>query len=94
MADTDFQITREEFQALNDHFRDTKHTINNNLAVIMALSELAQRNPSHYEKLAKAVLARGPEVVQLLQDFQTALAARLRGPETNPDRASPAADRA
>ncbi len=94
MSDTAFQITREELRALNDHFRDTKHTINNTLAVIMALSELAQRNPSHYEKLAKAVLSRGPEVVQLLQDFQTALAARLRGPETDPSEPAQAAESA
>jgi hypothetical protein len=85
MSDSDFQMTREELQTLHDHFRDTKHTINNTLAVIMALSELAQRNPSHYEKLGKAVLSRGPEVVQLLQDFQNALGAKLRLPETEAD---------
>jgi hypothetical protein len=51
----------------------------------MALSELAQRNPSHYEKLGKAVLSRGPEVVQLLQDFQNALGAKLRLSETEAD---------
>ena len=77
MSDLDFQMTREELQTLHDQFRDTKHTINNTLAVIMALSELAQRNPTHYDKLAKAVLSRGPEVVQMLQDFQTALGAKL-----------------
>jgi hypothetical protein len=44
----------------------------------MALSELAQRNPAHYEKLAKAVLQRGPEVVQSLQDFQIRLSAKLK----------------
>jgi hypothetical protein len=79
MSNPESQITREELQALHDQFRDTKHTINNTLAVIMALSELAQRNPSHYEKLGKAVLSRGPEVVQMLQDFQNALGAKLRG---------------
>ena len=81
MSDLDFQMTREELQTLHDQFRDTKHTINNTLAVIMALSELAQRNPTHYDKLAKAVLSRGPEVVQMLQDFQTALGAKLYSQE-------------
>ena len=93
MSETDFPITRQELQALHDHFRDTKHTINNTLAVVMALSELAQRNPSHYDKLAKAVLARGPEVVQMLQDFQGALAAKLKGPALRPDGAAQAAKR-
>jgi two-component sensor histidine kinase len=81
MSDSDAMLTREELEALHDKFREIKHSINNTLAVIMALSELAQRNPAHYEKLAKAVLQRGPEVVQQLQDFQTSLGAKLKGPE-------------
>jgi len=72
-------MTREELQAIHEKFREVKHNINNTLAVIMALSELAQRNPAHYEKLAKAVLQRGPDVVQEMQDFQMLLSARLKG---------------
>ena len=79
MSDQTFQMTREELQAIHEKFREVKHNINNTLAVIMALSELAQRNPSHYEKLAKAVLQRGPDVVQQMQDFQTMLSAKLKG---------------
>ena len=75
-------ITREQLQELNDQFREIKHSINNTLAVVMALSELAQRNPAHYEKLGKAVLQRGPEVVQQLQDFQVALGASLKTAES------------
>ncbi len=75
-------ITREQLQELNDQFREIKHSINNTLAVVMALSELAQRNPAHYEKLGKAVLQRGPEVVQQLQDFQVALGASLKPTES------------
>ena len=89
-----FHITRAELQALHDRFRETKHTINNTLAVIMALSELAQRNPSHYDKLAKAVLTRGPEVVQMLQDFQTALASKLKDSEVGGGETTPATKRA
>ena len=79
MSDQTFQMTREELQAIHEKFREVKHNINNTLAVIMALSELAQRNGSHYEKLAKAVLQRGPDVVQQMQDFQTMLSAKLKG---------------
>ncbi len=77
-------MTREELEALNLQFREIKHSINNTLAVIMALSELGQRNPAHFEKLAKAVLQRGPEVVHQLQDFQAALGARLKTPAPAP----------
>jgi len=85
MTETAFSMTREELQELYDMFREIKHGINNTLAVVMALSELAQRNPAHYEKLAKAVLSRGPEVVQQLQDFQTKLGLKLK--ETEPSSA-------
>ena len=78
MSDNTFQMTREELQALYDKFRDVKHDINNTLAVIMALSELAQRNSAHYEKLAKAVLQRGPAVVQMMGDFHMMLSAKLK----------------
>jgi uncharacterized protein YicC (UPF0701 family) len=78
MPEADSQVNREDLQELYDMFREIKHGINNTLAVIMALSELAQRNPAHYEKLAKAVLQRGPEVVQQLQDFQQKLGLKLK----------------
>ena len=87
MSENTFQMSREELQAITEKFREVKHNINNTLAVVMALSELAQRNPAHYEKLAKAVLQRGPDVVQQMQDFQTMLAAKLKGeapPATSP----------
>ena len=84
MSDPNSQINREELESLHDKFREIKHSINNTLAVIMALSELSQRNPAHYEKLAKAVLQRGPEVVQQLQDFQVALNAKAKGEAVPP----------
>jgi hypothetical protein len=44
----------------------------------MALSELGQRNPSHLEKLSKAVLQRSPEVVNQLTAFGEQLGAKLK----------------
>jgi len=66
-------VRHEDLVDLHEKFRDVKHSINNSLAVIMALSELAQRNPAHFEKLAAAVLARSPEIVNQLQEFQSYL---------------------
>lgn len=66
-----------DLAALHERFREVKHSINNSLAVVMALAELAQRNPAHYEKLTKAVATRGPEIVQLLQTFQGELMAKM-----------------
>jgi hypothetical protein len=90
MSVTPLEMSREELQAIVEKFREVKHDINNTLAVIMALSELAQRNPAHYEKLSKAVLQRGPDVVQKLQDFQTMLGAKLKGGDPmNPPASEP-----
>lgn len=80
MSQPDAILSREELEALNLKYREIKHSINNTLAVIMALSELGQRNPAHFEKLAKAVLQRGPEVVTQLQEFQAMLGAKLKAP--------------
>ena len=80
MSEVDFQMSRADLEGLMEKFRELKHSINNTLAVIMALSELGQRNPAHYEKLATAVLQRGPDVVQGLQDFQAALGVKLKPP--------------
>ncbi|MEA3211782.1 MAG: hypothetical protein QOE70_4839 [Chthoniobacter sp.] len=83
MSDLPFEMTRGELEAIHEKFREIKHNINNTLAVVMALSELAQRNPVHYEKLSKAVLTRGPEVVAAMQDFQALLAVKLKGGDIN-----------
>lgn len=71
-------LTRSELEALHATFRELKHGINNTFAVIMALSELGQRNPAHLEKLAKAVLQRTPEVVSQLTKFGEQLGAKLK----------------
>jgi hypothetical protein len=89
MSSVPFEMTREELQAIHEKYREVKHDINNTLAVIMALSELAQRNPAHYEKLAKAVLTRGPDVVQKLQEFQALLGAKLKDGGPNPPSSAP-----
>jgi len=72
-------MSRAELQELHAKYREMKHGINNTFAVIMALSELGQRNPSHLEKLAKSVLERSPDVVQQLTTFGDLLGAKLKG---------------
>ena len=69
-------VPSSEILALHERFREIKHSVNNTIAVMMALSELAQRNPTHYEKLTQAVLTRCPEIVSQLQGFQQELLAK------------------
>ena len=62
-------FTDEEWMEFRHKYSELKHSMNNALAVFMALAELAQRNPSNYEKLAKSVCSRTPELAVLIQEF-------------------------
>jgi hypothetical protein len=73
MNETASSISREELIALQQKFSEIKHSINNALAVMMALSEMSQRRPDYSEKLATTVLAKAPQIVSSLQEFTQAL---------------------
>jgi hypothetical protein len=66
-------ISQEEIAELQKKFSEIKHSINNALAVMMALSEMSQRRPDYSEKLASTVLAKAPQIVAGLQEFTQAL---------------------
>jgi hypothetical protein len=66
-------VSAEELGELQRKFSEIKHSINNALAVMMALSEMSQRRPDYAEKLATTVLAKAPQIVSSLQEFTQAL---------------------
>lgn len=68
-----------EMESLRIGFSETRHAINNAVAVIMAQAEMSQQNPARYPRLAESVLERGQEVVDRLAAFtQTLDAVRAR----------------
>ena len=73
MSEPGLNITQEEFAQLQRRFSEIKHSINNALAVMMALSEMSQRRPDYSEKLAATVLSKAPQIVSSLQEFTQAL---------------------
>ncbi len=73
MSDTASSIPQEELSQLQAKFSEIKHSINNALAVMMALSEMSQRRPDYAEKLATTVLSKAPQIVSSLQEFTQAL---------------------
>lgn len=73
-------ISPEEIAQLQRKFSEIKHSINNALAVMMALSEMSQRRPDYAEKLASTVLTKAPQIVSSLQEFTQALNAKAGGP--------------
>jgi hypothetical protein len=76
----DPSISRSELAQLQSKFSEIKHSINNALAVMMALSEMSQRRPDYAEKLASTVLTKAPQIVSSLQEFTQALAEKT-GPK-------------
>ncbi|MGI9115510.1 MAG: hypothetical protein DLM52_12390 [Chthoniobacterales bacterium] len=76
----DASISRSEITQLQAKFSEVKHSINNALAVMMALSEMSQRRPDYAEKLATTVLTKAPQIVSSLQEFTQALAEKA-GPK-------------
>jgi pantoate kinase len=73
MSDSARDPSPEDFAELQQKFSEIKHSINNALAVMMALSEMSQRRPDYAEKLATTVLAKAPQIVSNLQEFTQAL---------------------
>jgi len=73
MSDLEHTISQEDLADLQKKFSEIKHSINNALAVMMALSEMSQRRPDYSEKLASTVLTKAPQIVSSLQEFTQAL---------------------
>jgi hypothetical protein len=79
MNETATVIAQEELVQLQQKFSEIKHSINNALAVMMALSEMSQRRPDYSEKLASTVLVKAPQIVSSLQEFTEALNEKAGG---------------
>jgi hypothetical protein len=73
MNETNRTLSPEELAQLQKKFSEIKHSINNALAVMMALSEMSQRRPDYAEKLATTVLSKAPQIVTSLQEFTQVL---------------------
>jgi two-component sensor histidine kinase len=73
MTDTERTITQAELHEMQKKYSEIKHSVNNALAVIMALSEMSQRRPDYAEKLATTVLTKAPQIVASLQEFTNLL---------------------
>ena len=74
-------ISHAELKELQAKYSEIKHSVNNALAVMMALSEMSQRRPDYAEKLASTVLTKAPQIVSSLQEFTEALNEKV-GPRT------------
>ena len=61
--------TRKQMEALYQNLRTVRHAINNNVAVIMAMAELTQRNPAQCQKLSQICLDKAPAIANAIGGF-------------------------
>jgi hypothetical protein len=77
-ASGEITVSYAELLELHTKFRAVKHSACNALAVVMALSEMAERNPAYVEKLTKTVLSKSPQMVTELRTFDDDFRALLK----------------
>ena len=68
-SDKQLEQTREQLEALYQNLRTIRHAINNNVAVIMAMAELTQRNPAQCQKLTQICLDKAPQIAASIGAF-------------------------
>lgn len=61
--------TQQQLNALYTNLRTVRHAVNNNVAVIMAMAELSQRNPSQCAKLSQLCLEKAPQISAAIAGF-------------------------
>jgi deoxyribose-phosphate aldolase len=59
----------KQMEALYQNLRTVRHAINNNVAVIMAMAELTQRNPAQSQKLSQICLEKAPQIAATIGGF-------------------------
>lgn len=59
----------EQMMMLYQNLRTVRHTINNHVAVIMAMAEWSQRHPEQSEKLTRMCIEKSPQIVMAMRGF-------------------------
>jgi hypothetical protein len=68
-GDKQSQQLHQQLTALHQNLRTVRHAINNNVAVIMAMAELSQRNPAQCQKLSQLCLEKAPQIAAAIGGF-------------------------
>src|SRR6266403_3237514 len=68
-TDKQFEQLQKQMDALYQNLRTVRHAINNNVAVIMAMAELTQRNPAQCAKLSQLCLDKAPQIAAAIGGF-------------------------
>lgn len=72
------ELNRETIVELHNQFRTIRHAACNGIAVISALAEMAERNPTYTEKLVKMIAEKNPQIVVDLDKMDEEFRALIR----------------
>jgi hypothetical protein len=67
-----------QMEELNQQLRTVRHTVNNDVAIIMAMAELSQRNPAHTDRLRSVCMEKAPNIAAMFRNFSDVFASVLR----------------
>lgn len=65
----ELQQLQQQLATVHQNLRTVRHAINNNVAVIMAMAELSQRNPAQCAKLSQLCLEKAPQIAAAVGGF-------------------------
>jgi hypothetical protein len=68
-GDKQLEQLHRQMDALYQNLRTVRHAVNNNVAVIMAMAELTQRNPAQCQKLSQLCLDKAPQIAAAIGGF-------------------------
>ena len=68
-SDKQLEQLHKQMEALYQNLRTVRHAVNNHVAVIMAMSELTQRNPAQCQKLSQLCLDKAPQIAAAIGGF-------------------------
>lgn len=78
------QQHQQQLAALHQNLRTVRHAVNNNVAVIMAMAELSQRNPAQSQKLCQLCLEKAPQIAAAIGGFSELFEGALNPAEAEP----------
>lgn len=68
-SEQQLSLLQKQLQDLYQNLRQVRHGINNDVAVIMAMAELSQRNPVQCQKLIQLCLEKAPQISSSIGGF-------------------------
>lgn len=71
------QELRQQLEVLYQNLRTMRHAINNDVAVILAMAELSQRNPTQSARLVQVCLEKAPQISAAVARFSEVFNASL-----------------